>query len=236
MREVDSRATLQEWIFPWPEFDPDWTKCALIIIDCQNYNSNPDRGLSLVMKEKCPSIANYYLPRIVQTTIPNTRKLLERFRMLKRPIIFTRHGALLPDGSDMIERRQRRDEDALEDSKRPAMWSKGDFEHEIIEELKPTQAELIIDKNSSSPFNSTGIDQLLKNLGINTLVVTGAATDMCVETTSRDAADRGYHVIVVEDAVATFVEEHHYAALSGFSRVFGKVWNAAELLTALDSQ
>jgi len=235
MPHVDSSATLQEWIFPWPQFDPDWTKCALIIIDYQNYSSNPDSGLSLVMKEKYPSLANYYLPRIKQTAIPNTRKLLERFRTLKMPIIFTRHGALLPDGSDMIGLRQRRDKDALEDSKKPAMWSKGDFEHEVIAELEPMQGELVIDKNSSSPFNGTGIDQLLRNLGINTLIVTGMATDMCVETTSRDASDRGYKVIIAEDAVATFVERHHYAALSGISRIFGKVWATADILDGLDS-
>jgi nicotinamidase-related amidase len=233
MYQVDSSATLTEWLFPWPEFDPDWTKCALVIIDYQNYSSNPDCGLSLVMKEKYPSLANYYLPRISQTTIPNTGTLLERFRTLKMPIIFTRHGALLPDGSDMIKRRQRRDKDALENSKRSAMWSKGEFEYEIIAELEPLPGELIIDKNSSSPFNSTGIDQLLRNLGIDTLIVTGMATDMCVETTSRDAADRGYNAIVVEDAVATFVEQHHYAALSSIARVFAKVSKTSDILDAL---
>ncbi len=231
--KIDSPASLKEWILPWPEFDPDWNRCALLVIDYQNYSANPDCGLCLVMKEKYPSIADYYLPRITRTTIPNTKALLDRFRKLNMPVVHTRHGSLLADGSDMIERRQRRDEDALVESEKPAMWSKGDFEHEFIEELSPAPGELIIDKNSSSPFNSTGIDQLLRNLGVNTLVVAGVATDMCVETTSRDAADRGYHVIIVEDAVATFVEEHHLAALSGFARVFGKVWSSAELLAAL---
>ena len=232
-KKVDSPATLKEWILPWPEFDPDWNRCALLVIDYQNYGANPGCGLCLVMKEKYPSITEYYLPRINEVTIPNTKTLLDRFRELKMPVIHTRHGALLADGSDLIERRQRRDRDARNESNKPAMWSKGAFEHEIIKALEPIDGELIIDKNSSSPFNSTGIDQLLRNLGINTLVVTGVATDMCVETTSRDAADRGYHVIIVEDAVATFVEEHHIAALSGFARVFGKVWSSAELLAAL---
>jgi nicotinamidase-related amidase len=236
MSQVDSSANLKEWIFPWPEFDLDWAKTALLIIDCQNYSSNPDCGLSLVMKEKYPSIANYYIPRITQKTIPNTKRLLDKFRALNTPAIYTRHGALLPDGSDMIERRRRRDQDAIKASEKPAMWSKGDFEHDIISELKPMDGELVVDKNSSSPFNGTGVDQLLKNLSIDSLIVAGMATDMCVETTSRDVADRGYNVIVAEDAVATFVEQHHYAALSGFSRVFGKVWNTEDILNALDSQ
>ena len=64
-------------------------------------------------------------------------------------------------------------------------------------------------------------------------VVMGIATDMCVETTARDAADRGFNVIVVEDATATFFEHHHRAALSGFARVFGQVWDSERVLAAL---
>ena len=67
--------------------------------------------------------------------------------------------------------------------------------------------------------------QTLRNLRLETLVITGMATDMCVETTARDAADRGYNVIVVEDAVATFNPEHHPHALSSLARVFGQVWS-----------
>ena len=65
------------------------------------------------------------------------------------------------------------------------------------------------------------------------LVLAGMATDMCVETTARDAADRGFNVIVVEDATATFFEHHHRAALSGFARVFGQVWDTEHVLSAL---
>jgi nicotinamidase-related amidase len=54
---------------------------------------------------------------------------------------------------------------------------------------------------------------------------------MCVETTARDAADRGYNVIVVEDAVATFFAEHHRAALSALSRVYTKVWSTDQVLS-----
>ncbi|MCJ8331408.1 MAG: cysteine hydrolase [Lentisphaeria bacterium] len=230
---IDSKENLPDWIFPWPEFDVDWDRTGLIIIDYQNYSSNPEVGLGLTMKESCPAIADYYIPRSTEVTIPNTKRLLDRFRELSKPIIHTRHGALLPDGSDMIARRRRRDADAESQSDRPAMWSKGDYEHEIIDILAPEKNELVIDKNSSSPFNGSGIDQLLRNLGIDTLIVSGMATDMCVETTSRDAADRGYNVIVVEDAVATFLEKNHDAALSGLARVFTQVWSTDDVLAEL---
>ena len=93
----------------------------------------------------------------------------------------------------------------------------------------------MLDKNTSSAFNSTGLEWLLRNMDVETLVVVGMATDMCVETTARDAADRGFNVIVVEDATATFFEHHHRAALSGFARVFGQVWDTDRVLTALGS-
>jgi nicotinamidase-related amidase len=56
---------------------------------------------------------------------------------------------------------------------------------------------------------------------------------MCVETTSRDAADRGFNVIIAEDASATFFDDHHRAALSGFARVFGQVWTSADVIAAV---
>jgi nicotinamidase-related amidase len=115
-------------------------------------------------------------------------------------------------------------------------WSRGTFEHALISSLAPATGELVIDKNTSSAFNSTGIEWLLRNLEVETLVLTGVATDMCVETTARDAADRGFNVIVVEDATATFFEHHHRAALSGFARVFGQVWDSARVLDALDAR
>src|SRR5262249_60669314 len=105
------------------------------------------------------------------------------FRAADREVVYTRPGALLPDGRDMIARRRGRDATALMESGRPAMWPAGSFEHAIVDDVAPRRDELVLDKNASSPFNGTGIDQLLRNLGIETLVLVGAATDMCVETT-----------------------------------------------------
>jgi len=233
MNAIDSPQTLPDWPIPWPAFEIDWKRAALIVIDYQNYSSNPEVGLAKMFIEKYPRIAEYYIPRITDVTLPNTRRLLDAFNAAEREVIYTRHGALLPDGRDMILRRQRRDADARQTTDRPHMWSRGSFEHQIIDQLTPRSGDLIIDKNASSPFNGSAIDQLLRNMGIDTLVVTGMATDMCVETTSRDAADRGYNVIVVEDAVATFFEQHHRAALAALARVFTKVWNTEQVIAAL---
>ena len=218
---------------PWPQFEVDWKRAALVVIDMQNYGCNPDVGLMQMLSERHPEIAAYYVPRVSQTAVPNARRLLEGFRSAARPVVFTRHGPLLADGSDMIARRRRRDEDALATTGAPALWHRGTFEHEVIAPLAPAPGELVIDKNTSSALNSTGIEGLLRNMDVETLVLAGMATDMCVETTARDASDRGFNVIVVEDATATFFEHHHRAALSAFARVFGQVWDTEDVLAAL---
>ena len=220
---------------PWPTFEVDWKRAALVVIDLQNYGCNADVGLPQMLSERYPEIARYYLPRVTETVVPNAARLLEGFRAAGGRVVFTRHGPLLADGSDMIARRRRRDVDALASTGAPALWHRGTFEHEVIADLAPAAGELVIDKNTSSVFNSTGLEWLLRNMEIETLVVAGMATDMCVETTARDAADRGFNVIVVEDATATFFEHHHHAALSGFARVFGQVWDTARVLAALDA-
>lgn len=230
---IDSPQTLPNWPMPWPAFVVDWSRAALLVIDYQNYSSNPEVGLTRMFIEKYPAVAAYYVPRITEITLPNTRRLLDAFREAGREVIFTRHGALLPDGRDMILRRRQRDVDALKTTEHPHLWSRGSFEHQIVDQLTPLPHELVIDKNASSAFNGSAIDQLLRNMEVDTLVVAGMATDMCVETTSRDAADRGYNVIVVEDATATFCEAHHRAALSALARVFTQVWDTARVISTL---
>jgi len=229
---VDSPESLPGWIMPWPSFVVDWTRAGLMIIDLQNYSSNPACGVTRMIIEQYPEVAAYYVPR-VREVVSNTRRLLDAFRRAHREVVFTRHGALLGDGRDMIWRRRQRDSEALEQTSRPTLWAKGSPEHEIIAELTPLANELVIDKNASSPFNGTGIDQLLRNLGLETLVMAGMATDMCIETTARDAADRGYNVIVVEDASATFFPEHHRAGLSALARVYAQVWSSDRVVSHL---
>ena len=233
---IDSPETLPGWHMPWPSFTVDWTRAALVVVDMQNYGCNPDVGVARMLSLRYPEIAGYYVPRLVDTVIPNARRLLESFRAHRLPVAFTRHGPLLPDGSDMIARRQRRDSESVTTTNTPTLWHRGTMEHEVIAALAPRADELVIDKNTSSAFNSTGIEWLLRNKRIETLVVVGMATDMCVETTARDAADRGFNAIIVEDASATFFERHHRAALGGFARVFGQVWPTQRVLGALAAQ
>jgi nicotinamidase-related amidase len=230
---IDSPDTFADWHMPWPAFTVDWRSTALVVVDMQNYGCNPAVGVARMLREKYQAIADTYVDRLVRTVIPNAQRLLTTFRRHAAPVLFTRHGPLLPDGRDMIERRRHRDASSMRATNTPVVWHRGTFEHEVIAELTPLAGELVVDKNTSSAFNSTGIEWLLRNLGVQTIVAIGVATDMCVETTARDAADRGINSIIVEDASATFFERHHCAALSGFARVFGQVWSTKQVLEAI---
>lgn len=226
---IDAPDTFPDWFMPWPSFEVDWGRAGLVVVDYQNYGSNPGCGVARMLVERFPEVASYYVPRI-EATVACARVLLDAFRAAGREVVYTRHGPLLPDGRDLVARRRRRDRDSVQSTERPTLWARGSFEHEVVAALAPREGELVIDKNASSPFNGTGVDQLLRNLGLETLVLVGMATDMCVETTARDAADRGFNVVVVEDAVATFYERHHVAALSAIARIYGQVWDSGRVL------
>ena len=69
---------------PWPQFEVDWKRAALVIIDMQNYGCNADVGLPQMLSERYPEIAHYYLPRVTETAVPNARRLVEGFRAASR--------------------------------------------------------------------------------------------------------------------------------------------------------
>ena len=115
---VDSPDSFPGWIMPWPGFEVDWSRAGLLVVDMQNYSSNPACGIAQMLIERYPDVARYYVPRI-DDAVANTRRLLEAFRSSEREVVFTRHGALLGDGRDMIARRQQRDDQAREQTDRP---------------------------------------------------------------------------------------------------------------------
>jgi len=100
--------------------------------------------------------------------------------------------------------------------------------------VAPADDDIVLKKTSSSLFNSTNFDFLLRNLSIEHLIVTGLLTDQCVDQTVRDGADRGYRVICVADCCATYSLQRHTWALtlfSGYCRTLATEAMIAELRT-----
>src|SRR4029079_16055320 len=101
-------------------------------------------GLGPIPRRPHPEPGSSCRRRLAETTIPATSRLLAAFRGAGRPVVYTRHGPLLPDGSALSERRRGRDEDALARTDVPALWHKGTFEHEIVDALAPQPGELVV--------------------------------------------------------------------------------------------
>ena len=109
----------------------------------------------------------------------------------------------------------------------------GTWNHQVVDELTPEPGELVIDKNSSGPFNSSGIDRYLQAAGLQNLVFWGAATSRCVDNTARGAADRGYNVILVDDACVDPVQRNHCTTVRTFGDAFGAVKPTDEVIVQL---
>jgi nicotinamidase-related amidase len=94
--------------------------------------------------------------------------------------------------------------------------AKGSWGAQVIAEIAPARDEIVLPKTSSSVFNSTNLDYLLRNIGIEDVFVAGFLTDQCIDHAVKDGADRGYYMTCVHDACAAESEARHEAALSCF--------------------
>jgi len=96
----------------------------------------------------------------------------------------------------------------------PDTFKVGSWGAAIVDELTPKAGDIVLDRTRMSVFNGTEINTMLRNLGVNDLIVAGAWTNMAVEHTIRDAADHGYTVTIVEDATSSLSAEWQHAAVS----------------------
>jgi nicotinamidase-related amidase len=200
-------------------------RAALLIIDMQNASGARDGALGRRLRAEGSSVGDYRFDRIERLVTPNALRLRERFRALGRPVLHVTVGAALPDASDAPPHMRK-----LFVETRNHLGSR---EHEIIDALKPLPGEHLLRKTSIGAFASTHIDSLLRALGAEQLWLCGVSTNMCVETTAREAADRGYLVTLVEDACGTTHEELHQVTMRNFQRLFGRVRSTAQSLEEL---
>ncbi len=198
-------------------------KTILAVIDMQRYFVREDYPFAKTVEKLEPGCSSYYFRRVNELVVPNCQRLQKCFRTLNANIVYTLFGSLRDDGTDMP--RWAREDNAMGRSVigSPIYPPVSDPSCQVDDSLKPEPGELVLPKSTSGPLNSTTLDQMLHTLAIDTLIVTGVVTNVCVTQTAREFADRDFKVVVVEDACATFEEEHHRAALATFATVFGHV-------------
>lgn len=176
-------------------FDPKRT--CLLLIDTQNHVWNDEVARSLPDFDRT----------VRETVLPNLQRLIAAFRAAGGEVMYTVMENLTRDGRDR----------SLDYKLSNFFIAKGSWEARVFDALAPGDDDIVLPKTSSGVFNSTNIDYLLRNIGIDTLVVTGFLTDQCVDHTVRDAADRGFYPVCVSDACATHTEARHRNALAAFA-------------------
>lgn len=115
---------------------------------------------------------------------------------------------------------------------------RGEAGHDIVEELYPLSNESIIDKPGHGAFYSTDLDLILRNREIKQLIICGVTTENCIQSTAREAKDRGYQCLILEDCTASFVPEFHAASMLMFKSqggLLGSVSDAESVIKTLSS-
>ncbi|RPA62160.1 cysteine hydrolase [Gordonia oryzae] len=176
---------------------------------------------------------------LLQKVIPPLVDLLAAARRVGLPVIHTREGHE-PDLSDCPPAKLRRGTP----SKRIGdtgtfgrILIRGEYGHDIIDELAPAAGEVVIDKPGKGAFYATGLAEVLQSRGITSLLVTGVTTEVCVHTTTREANDRGYECVVMSDCVGSYFPEFQRVGLEmvvAQGGIFGWTAHSADVIAALD--
>jgi nicotinamidase-related amidase len=201
-------------------------RTALLVIDMQRDFLLPEGYAAQAGLDVTPLAA----------TIRPIGKLLAVARKAGLLIVHTREGHL-PDLSDCppykLERSRRANAEIGSKGPLGRLLVRGEVGHDFVDALRPLAEEIVIDKPGYSAFSHTTLQQVLTKRGIQTLIVTGVTTEVCVSSTLRSAVDLGYRCITVSDACASGDPAMHKASLAMIGvegGIFGEVATTAEVI------
>jgi biuret amidohydrolase len=206
----------------------DLDKTALVIIDMQRDFLEPG-GFGAALGNDVTRL---------RAAVEPCRAVLSAARRAGLLVIHTREGHRL-DLSDAPPLKVNRGDPALRIGARGPMGRiliRGEPGHDIIPELYPIAGEPVIDKPGKGAFCQTDLELMLRNRGIETLLVCGVTTEVCVNTTVREANDRGFRCIVLSDCCASYFPEFHRVGLAMIKAqggIFGWVSASPSLLNVL---
>jgi nicotinamidase-related amidase len=186
-------------------------RTCLLLIDTQNYVWNAE------VAQRQP----YFDSQVCDVVLPNLRRLIDAFRSICAEVMYTVMENYTKDGRDR----------SLDYKLSKFFIPKGSWEAKVLDAVAPGD-DIVLPKTSSGVFNSTNIEYLLRNIGIDTLIVTGFLTDQCVDHTVRDAADRGFYPVCISDACATHSAVRHENALKAFAG-YCRTLTTAQLVAAI---
>ncbi|EQC42735.1 hypothetical protein SDRG_00458 [Saprolegnia diclina VS20] len=194
-----------------PRFDtkPDAMTAAsslgLLVLDMQYYCAMPHVG-KFANQE---SLNAYYFDRLRKVVVPNVQRLLGAFRDRNYDILYGTIESATKTGRDRSKAHK------IAGIHVP----RGSFEAKVLDDVAPLEADVVVPRTAVSIFGATNVDYLLRNLGVQCVVVTGVSTLGSLEAAVRGAMDRGYSTIVLEDAIAFETSDEHDAIMRAMDRM-----------------
>ena len=199
---------------------------ALVVVDLQYATGSRDHGLGKLLQEQGRlEEADYRFSRIDDFVLPNTQRLLKAFRDAGARVVYLTYGAETQDCSDVPRH--------IRNLVKATNNIEGQVEHEIVEAVKPSDGEIVLNKVTMGGFGSTGIESRLRAMGITEIVTVGVSTNNCVGMTAMEASDRGFGVVLVSDAKGTCDDEAQAAFEAMFLRLWGRVMLTQDVVDEL---
>jgi nicotinamidase-related amidase len=181
---------------------------ALLCVDLQYVDAHREHGFGEKVKRLgIPRFLDYYFAQVENVVLPNVRRLQDAARARGMEVVHVRVAANTADGRDTTRRYRAMGLRIPRDTQ----------EAQFLPEVGPQQDELTFNKLTSSAFNSTVIERLLRNMGIQNLIIVGVVTNGCIESTARSAAELDFGTVVVSDATAAMAPQLHEHALLSMS-------------------
>ncbi|MGH2713905.1 MAG: cysteine hydrolase family protein [Thermoleophilaceae bacterium] len=215
------------------DFTLDRERSALLVVDLQNGSCDPSCGwFPAYTAIGYGEVMAAYRARVEGRVLPNVRRLQDAFRSVRADVLFLTVGTITGDLSDMPDRFQRSYRYWEARGVRPPYAKAGTREMAVMDAVAPGPGEPVIQKTGYSGFTGTTLERVLFNKAVRQIVFCGVATDACVEATLRDAVDRGFDCVAVEDACAAATDESHQRGMQSMA-AFARIATADEVMKEL---
>jgi ureidoacrylate peracid hydrolase len=166
--------------------------------------------------------------------VPKTKELLDFCRANLIPVFFT-EAIREPSGIDLLTRVHRLLPVTREERLKVPICVRGTWDAKTIDEIKPTDSDHVVIKRRDSAFQDTELRVWLQSERINTLIICGVDTSICVETSLRDAFNIGYDVILISDATASGINKHYETTLERVRDYYGLVMTVERFFLIVNS-
>lgn len=197
--------------FPKRDRILDPKKTAVLVVDAQMSEYNDEK------RTEKP----HYVGAIEKRALPAIKNLISACRPHGIEIVYTMIESLTKNGRDR----------SLDHKLSGIHVAKGSDDAKMMPGIEPDDDDIVLPKTSSGVFNSTNINYILRNMGIENVIVVGFITDQCVDMAVRDGADLGFYMICASDACATYSDERHENALKAFGG-YCRVQTTEEIITS----